>query len=365
MTIGRRRLARYIARRFVLTIGGTFLLCSLLILLIDLVELLRQSGKGGGLTGTQVAWLSLLRLPAYAEALLPFSVLVGTLSAFLLLSRSSELTVMRGAGMSVWQIVRPGVFVAFLIGVFSVTVFNPMASAARSESERLIAEALGREASILSQSGSGAWLRQEGPDGQSVLNAQAVTAQGTQLSRVVALVYDRNGTFQERVEGAKAQLKDQVWEISDGIVSRVGREPIPFGTYNLSTYLTPERVQDALGSVLAVSVWQLPGLIEVAEKAGLPSFRQRVTFELLLSRPFLLVAMVLLGATVSLRSFRFGRVRTMVLTGVIGGLGFFLFTEISRQLGASGLTPPRIAVWVPVGIACLVSLTVLAHQEDG
>lgn len=319
---GQLRLSRYIARRFVLTICGTFVLCALLILLIDLVELLRQSGKGGGLPASQVAWLALLRLPAYTEALLPFAVLVGTLAAFLMLSRSSELTIMRASGMSVWQLVMPGVGVAVVLGILSVTAFNPLASAARSESERLIAEALGREASLLSLSSAGAWLRQEGPDGQSVLNAQAASQRGTQLSGVLVLVYDRSGAFIERVDAAKATLKDQYWEITDGTVSRVGREPERFDTYNLATYLTPERVQDALGSVLAVSFWQLPGLIEVAEKAGLPSFGQRVQYELLLSRPLLMVAMVLLAATVSLQSFRFGRVRSMVLFGVISGLGF-------------------------------------------
>ena len=67
-----------------------------------------------------------------------------------------------------------------------------------------------------------------------------------------------------------------------------GREPEKFASYLLSTYLTPERVQDALGSVISVSFWELPGLIEVAEKAKLSASRLRIQYELLLSRPLLL-----------------------------------------------------------------------------
>ena len=55
----------------------------------------------------------------------------------------------------------------------------------------------------------------------------------------------------------------------------------------------------------------------------------------------------------------------MVLTGMIGGIGFFLLAEVSRQIGASGLLSPVLAVWVPITLALLVSLTVLLHQEDG
>ena len=84
-----------------------------------------------------------------------------------------------------------------------------------------------------------------------------------------------------------------------------------------------------------------------------------------MSRPLLCLAMVLLAATVSLRSFRSGGIQTMVVTGMLGGFGFFLFAEVSRQLGVAGIAPPWAAVWMPVLLTILISTTVLLHQEDG
>jgi lipopolysaccharide export system permease protein len=55
----------------------------------------------------------------------------------------------------------------------------------------------------------------------------------------------------------------------------------------------------------------------------------------------------------------------MVVAGLVGGLGFFLLAEVSRQIGMAGLASPRVAVWMPVLVTILVSLTVLLHQEDG
>jgi len=40
-------------------------------------------------------------------------------------------------------------------------------------------------------------------------------------------------------------------------------------------------------------------------------------------------------------------------------------SEVSRQIGVAGLVAPWVAVWQPVLLAMLVSLTVLLHQEDG
>ena len=361
-----RTLRRYVAKRFLLTIIGAFAVCAVLIFMIDMVELLRMSRRANDLSVASLLWMGLLRLPAFSEILLSFAVMVGSIGALLSLSRKSELTVMRAGGMSVWQFLRPGITVALLLGVFAVTVYNPLAAAARSESERLVAEAFGKEAGLMaSPGGEGSWLRQDGADGQSVMTARASANQGMSLSGVTVIQFDTKGQFVERIDADKATLGDAVWELQRALVSRAGREAERFDTYTISTYLTRERVGDALGSEIAVSVWQLPDLIQLAEKTGLSAGRYKMQYALLISRPMLLIAMVILAATVSLRSFRSGGIQTMVLVGMVGGIGFFLLTEVSRQIGMAGLISPAMAVWAPIGLALLVSLTVLLHQEDG
>jgi lipopolysaccharide export system permease protein len=361
----RRTLQRYVAKRFLFSILGAFFVCACLIFMIDMVELLRLSRRAPDLAVGTLAWIGILRLPAFAEILLAFAVLVGSIGALLTLNRKSELTVMRSAGMSAWQFLRPGLTVTVALGIIAITVFNPLAATARFEAERLVAEVFGKEAGLLAPSGERSWLRQDGADGQSVLHAKAVAKQGLELRGVIAFLFDPQGHFVERLDADKAVLHDGYWEAQKVVVVRPMREPEHFDNYSLSTHLTREKVGDALGSEIAVSFWQLPSLIEAAEKAGLSADKFRMQHALLMSRPALLLAMVVLAATVSLRSFRSGGIQTMVLAGMIGGIGFFLLAEVSRQVGASGLLSPVLAVWVPISLALLVSLTVLLHQEDG
>ena len=363
--LGPRTLRRYVAKRFLLSILGAFAVCAVLIFMIDMVELLRLSRRATDLSMAALLWMALLRLPAYTEILLAFAVLVGGIGALLSLNRKSELIVMRAGGMSVWQFLRPGMVVALVLGLLAVTLYNPLAAAARSESERLVAEAFGKEATLLASSGEGSWLRQDGADGQSVMTARAIADQGLSLVGVIVYQYDPRGRFVERIDAERASLADGYWELHKVIVSRPAREPETFDTYTVSTYLTRERVGDALGSEIAVSFWQLPDLIEVAEKAGLSAARYKMQYALLMSRPMLLMAMVILAATVSLRSFRSGGTQTMVITGMVGGIGFFLLTEVSRQIGMAGLVSASTAAWMPIALALLVSLSVLLHQEDG
>ncbi len=218
-------LGRYIAGRFFISILGVYALVTLLVFMIDFVELLRQAGKQGSVSGGKLVTITLLRLPAYTEMLLPFAVLVGSIAALLMLSRKSELAVMRAGGMSVWQFLRPGAAVALTLGLLSVTVFNPLAASARDASERIYADAFGRESTSFKTGGWGSWLRQDGSDGPSIISAGYASNKGASLKNVTAFVYDQDGRFAERIDAAEADLKEGYWVLTDALVSRVGSEP--------------------------------------------------------------------------------------------------------------------------------------------
>jgi len=359
-------LARYFSLRFFLAMLSMFLLCCTLIFFVDFIEMLRRAGNySESVPGLLLAWMTLLRLPSFSELVLPFAVLIGTIGIFLMLSRSSELVVLRAAGISVWQFTLPAMMVAFLLGVGFVLIYNPIASAARGEAERLYVNAFGRGESLLRTRGAGAWLREDGTDGPSVIHAREVLNQGLELKGVTVFQYDRDHGLTERIEAERAVLKDGRWELEKAWVSAVGQEPALYQSYLLSTYLTPTQVRDSLGTVFSISFWDLPNFIRIAEKAGLPATQYRVQYQLLLSRPFLLVTMVLIAATCSLRGFRFGNVQINAVFGLAAGFTFFVFSEVSRNLAMAGLTSAVAAAWTPVVIATSLALTVLLYKEDG
>lgn len=355
----------YIMKRFAGGILITLAVCGLLIFMIDMVELLRLSGKYGEVPATKLMTIAALRLPAYVEFLFGFAVLVGGIGALLNLNRKSELAVMRAGGMSVWQFLWPGMLTAFLFGLFGMLIYNPLAAQGRAKAEDVFANAFGNNKNVLRAQSGGAWLRQDGADGESIIGGAASSNRGMTLTGVLVFAYDRDGHFIERIDAGRADLKNGYWQLQNAWVTRLGQEPEKFDRYLLSTYLNPDRVQDALGTVFSVSFWDLPVLIEVAEKAKLSANKLRVHYEGLWARPLLCLAMVLLAGTVSLRSFRSGGIQTMVSTGMVGGFGFFLFAEIARQIGSAGLAPPWVSAWLPVLLLMAIATTVLLHQEDG
>ena len=358
-----KTLSRYIFGKFVFSIISVFLMFLCLIFLIDLIEMLRITLKKGGTAGDAM-FISLLRVPSFAELSMPLAILIGSIGAFLTLSKHSELIIARASGMSVWQFVRPALFVGGMIGILASTVYNPLAASSRAYSEEYQSQLVNHKKSLLS-SREAAWLREDGPDGQSVLIAEHVSRQGTVLSGVTFFQYDPKYRFKERIDADTAMLKEGRWLLTNAHVSAENEKTHSFNKYFISTYLTRTQIQDSIGAAETVSFWELPKFIEIAERAGLPARQYRLQYQTLLSRPLWMIAMVMLAATCSLQSFRFGNVQKMIFLGLMGGFAFFIFAQISRNMGLSGHTSVIVAAWAPAAIACLTAAGVLIQQEDG
>jgi lipopolysaccharide export system permease protein len=362
VTVG--TLGRYFARKILGMILVVFGLCLILVFLIDFVEMMREASKTDVPT-SYVFLLTLMRLPSFAELTIPFAVLIGTISAFLMLSRSSELVVVRASGISVWQFLRPALIVALCVGLFAVGVYNPAAATSKQAAERLFTDVFAGKNTNSRASDSASWIRQDGPDGPSVIYARASAERGTKLATVMLLQFDPNQKFIERIEADKAILRRGYWELENAQVFSSGMLPRHYNKYFSSTYLDASQVKEIVNAVEGVSFWELPGFIEFAERAGLSTTAYKLYYNQLLARPFLMLCMVLLAATCALKPFRFGKIQTMVIAGLSAGFAFFVLVELSRKLGTSGYITAGVAAWGPIAIASLLAMTVLLHQEDG
>lgn len=366
-TIAFGTLGRYFGRRFLLAVAVTFFSCVGLIALVDFLELTRRFGDRPNATFVNISYLVLLRLPAFTEQLLPFAVLLGAMGTFLTFSRRLEFVIARSAGMSVWQFTSSSVVFALLIGIFAVTVYNPLSAAMKERANFFEASLLNQRVTLFDPSGGGGaiWLRQQSVDGQSILQAQATSEGGRRLTSVRIFTFDQSGKFIERVEGRSAVLEEGNWVVQDARVFSAVAEPQQYDTYLVSTNLTLEQVRGRLASPDSLSFWNLPEAIEATERAGLRSERYKLQYQALLARPLLLIAMVVIAAVVSLRLFRFGGVGKMIVGGVFAGFLLYVVARLAEELGESGIVHPVAAAWFPAVFGSLMGCLVLLYQEDG
>ena len=358
-------LSRYIARRFLISIGLVFLVVVGVAFLIDVINLGDRAASREGANFTVVMGMALLRLPYIAQKVLPFAVLFGTMLTYIWLTRTNELIVTRAAGVSAWQFLLPSLFLAAALGVFVITVFSPLSSAMIARFERMEAEYLRGQESLLSVSPGGLWLREGNASRQYVIHASQVTESGADLHDVIIFAFEGEDRFVERIDAVDARLGDGVWELRDVLVTRPDTTAETIPELRLPTELTLHRIQDSFASPETMSFWALPAFIHTMEAAGFSALRHRIHWHSILAVPLLLSAMVLVAATFSLRLTRRGRLGLFILAGLGSGFMLYFVSDVSLALGMSGSLPAILSAWAPATIFAMLGSALLFHLEDG
>jgi lipopolysaccharide export system permease protein len=357
-------LSLYLARRFTVSILGLLLICLVVILIVDFVQVLRSASEAENFTIGLAFLVSAFRVPVFMEQVIPFGVLFGSIAAFLTMARRLELVIIRAAGVSVWQFAAVPMVVVLLVGVASSTLYNPLAAQLKLLSDDYNARMFGAN-SRNPDVRQNVWLRQDGADGESILRANSSLDQGRRLVGVLAIEFTGDGQLERRIDARDAVLQKGRWILRD-VKIRTRDDPVRTAkSYEIATNLVDIQVRETYASPDSVSFWDLPTYITLAEQLGLPAFRYRYAYQSHLARPVLLGAMLLIAATVSLRVFRFGNIGRLIISGVAAGFVLYVVMQLARDLGGVGIVPPLVAAWFPPIVAALMGFTVLLHQEDG
>jgi len=357
-------LGRYFFRRYVVTALWFMLGVSAIVFLADFSETSRRMSGFVGYTVSAGLLMTAMRVPLILQQTIPTLSLFIGMTVLIALNRRYELVVTRAAGISVWQFVSPFIAGAFLIGMATVLVVNPLAAWGQRESASM--EANWRAASNRSRTSKFLpWIRQISGNDDTVIGAKSYQNNGTLLIDVVVFHFDKDGAVTMRQDAKTAKLENGYWLLNDVMENRPGEIPARRETAQVRTNLRQEYIQESVAQPESVAFFDLSRKIEVGKSFGISTKALETQYHSLLSLPLLLVAMTLIAATVSLKFSRFAQSRSVILGGIVSGFVLYVVTVLVKAFGSSGAIPPFVAVWIPVIVATALGTTILLHQEDG
>ena len=360
----------YFARRFCISL---LVITAVLTTLIVMVELIDQSRKfaGSDVGFGQRLGLTLLNAPETLNQILPLILILGTVSLFISLARSSELVVTRAAGRSAMRALIAPVGVALILGVFATSMLGPIVAATSKRYSELSDQYRSGGISALSVSEDGLWLRQGESSGQTVIRAARSNADASVLFDVTFISYAKEGGPARRIEAASAALRDGIWTLSDAKEWTLGDVRNPEAgaqvhtTLEVPSTLTLDRIRESLGTPTGVSIWDMPGFIGQLEQAGFSARKHEVWLQAELARPLFLVAMVLVAAAFTMRHTRFGGTGTAVLAAVLLGFSLYFIRSFAQILGENGQIPVLLSAWAAPFASMLLGIGLLLRAEDG
>lgn len=330
-----RILTRFLMRRFFHGVGLVMLVVCGIIMAVTFVE--RLPSNPTAVAAMYDAWV---RLVEYVPLFLPPAVFMGTLLASYNLIKSSESIIVSSAGLSPYQMARPFLVGAALIGIFATTVINPYSV---NLSTRDISE------NHLQLVDNVIWLREGGDAGYITMRAKTMRRADDNLRFLDASVFiqDTNFKLTARVNAADILLTEDGLNTDNATIMHAdGTEST--GKWSTQTRLTPRTVLDRYLQPDQISFWRLPIFIKKMQGIGVPVRGHMVQFWTLLFLPLTLIAMATLGVAFSQtrqrRNFSFGFKFGL---GIITCFAVYFLVNMFNALGVTGALPALLAIVAP------------------
>ena len=300
-----------------------------------------------------------LTIPRRIQEFVPYATLIGALFGLGRLASTSELTVMRTAGLSLprlaWMAIKPALLIAiggFCVGEYVAPVSEQMAISQRALAQRDDPNMAGRY---------GTWNR----DGNTFINVEAVQRGGL-IFGVILIEFDESGTLRRTTSADRGTYQNNQWLLEGVATTRVtdtGTRIERLTTLVWESEITPNLLTlDAVKpeSLPATQLWQYANYLR---GQGLLANDIELAFWNKVLQPLSCAGLVVLAMSFIFGPLREGNMSTRIFVGVLAGVVFRIsqdfFGPVSLLLGLGG----GVAALLTVMMCWVVGVLLLRRQH--
>lgn len=342
-----RTLTRYIGRDVLFSTLLIFVALVGLFLFFDLINEMRDVGKGGYTLVSAVLFVA-LHIPSRIYELFPVAALIGTLFAISQLVSTSEFTVMRASGASVtqvgWAVIRVGIPLAiatFLAGEYVAPPAERLAQTVR-------AAAMGNATGVVAQQfESGFWFKQD----LTFVNIRTVLSDMTLVGvRIYEFDRDLRLTAVRSAESGRF-LGEGRWNLEQVKVTEIGRDSATVSSTPSWTWVSV--LQPSILTVYQVAPERLAlstlyDNIRVLGTNAQKTSRFEIAFWSKVLYPVAVLVMMMLALPFAQFQRRAGGVGFRIFAGTMLGLAFWLIQQLFSYLGVLNDWAPLFSAAFPL-----------------
>lgn len=337
-----RLIDRYIGRTVAVNTVVVMLVLLALYFFTTLVNEMGDVGKAKYTTLDAIEY-SVLMMPRLSYELFPLGALLGSMLGLGALASSSELTVIRAAGVSVWRIVLSVVKVGLVMMAVMMVLGEGVAPPAEEYARIQRAQALAEQISV--NTDFGMWAR----DGDTFVNIRRLLSEG-RLSQIYLYEYDGQQRLRQIVHARQGRYRHGHWQLSgvDKTVFGDGRVTVQHESgEEWRSSLTPDVFNIVSMPPEKLSIWDLVGYVSYLRNNGLDASAYEVALWNRVMLPFATAGMVLMAIPFVFGSLRTVGVGQRVMVGALLGIVFYVFNAVFTRFGLVYGLPPFVSAALP------------------
>jgi len=339
-------------------ISATIIVFLILLGVESLMELITQlSDIGVAHYSLWKAFLFVLtRLPSDLYQLFPMAGFLGCLIGLGRLASSSQLIVMRSAGVSVAGITGSVIKAAVLMIVVITFMGEFVAPKLEASGHRMKAAALSEEVGFKAL--GGVWLR----DADTFIHIGSIDS-NSEVSDVTRFVITPQHKLTSSAYAKKAVFKNGHWIMLDVKESHLTPKRVITAKIKelpLNIVFNPTLLEEGRKRVDQQSIVGLYHSINYRDHAGLATSQYEFAFWQRIIQPLTTIVMICLGVPFIFGSLRNTSMGLKILTGIIIGFAFYMLNQFFGPFTMVYQIPPVLAAVMPTllfAVACGIMLS--------
>ena len=153
--------------------------------------------------------LTTLKVPSLLYTMLPFIILIGGIWFFRKIKKSDEVTAVKISGMSNFSVILiPGV-VSIIIGIFFITLINPITSISLEKYEAIKGTYEKDKDYLAAITKNAIWIKEIKNNKNNIIQAASLNEEN--LVDLTIYQFDREYNFLQRIEADSANISSQNW----------------------------------------------------------------------------------------------------------------------------------------------------------
>lgn len=354
-----RTLRRYLATEIVAATAFVFAALVLLFAFFDLIEQLKDLGRGVYNLRTILLYVLLL-MPVHVYELFPIAALIGALFALAQLVGSSEYTVMRTSGVSTVRfagmLAMIGLAFAALTLVFGELISPPAEQFAQTLRSRAITGLVAQEFR------SGLWVK----DDRMVVNVGEVLPDSTLKAVKIYQFDDEHRLLSISLAAAGSYQGERRWRLEK--VSRTDFADMKTTVRELpemqwESVLDPNLLNVIMQRPEKMSAWRLYSYAQHLRENRQKALRYEIALWAKFTHPLAVMVMMVIALPFAHFQARQAGVGAKIFAGIMLGLVFHFLNKLFSHLGLLNEWPPIWAAIVPTLMFLSVAVGMLWRQE--
>ncbi|MEZ5893919.1 MAG: LPS export ABC transporter permease LptG [Parvularculaceae bacterium] len=363
MSLNRNIFMVYVGRLFLVRFLGLLVFFVVVLQMLDLLNQSEELLSPDGASMESVWRYIALRAPQIISQFIPFAALLGVVLTLAGLSHTSEIIVMRAAGLSVNRVLFPlGVVCAAVTLVHFA--FNELVTVKASEHLDYW-EANDFAVNLPPESETRTDIRIN-YDGEFISADSAVRA-GDAVVLTGVSIYDRDadGLISDVIEARTARHEDGGWRLYG--VRNLNPGTLETAESAEAIWTNPLNPELLFAMTLEPDQTSLPELSAKIRQLQKDRADTRAPMTSMLgrfSKPMATLVMPLLGAIAGFGVHRQGVLLARAVTGAALGFTYFVAENLALALGSLGVAPAIIGAFFPLALFMVVGFTIVLAMEN-